>query len=395
MLHQSDKPSVHPGVEEFRRLCGDGNGPTSFKDYTSKGYSQILMHVVTFTDATFVSLTWPHTMTDGRGWADIFRAWSASMAEKSASIPRFMGYDLDTMDKFGYDEDVEQSLQEPERRNLAAVPGALARQAANALHEPKMKSRVFCLPADVLRHIDDKTTRNMTRYCFVHEIDVVKGWATNVVCSHMGTSSRRVCIHSFLDLRERLPARFPAVGAFVQNATFPYITQILAKDLVHGRFGDTAVAVYQSRDRMGEPEQLAATAKMLRSSGMRDRYQALGDPDGHHIYFIDWSHDGLLDSIDFSPAVETSTHDGAHEDDGFSISSAAPAATEGETRATKGKPSYFHTDIVSKSDLHGQSVFNLYGRDREGNYWFAAILHKKEMKNLEEEIQRLQSAGNS
>lgn len=58
---------------------------------------------------------------------------------------------------------------------------------------------------------------------------MIKGWATNAICGCMRTFSRRVCIHSFFDLRERLPCRFPVQGSFVQNATFPYVTQISSK----------------------------------------------------------------------------------------------------------------------------------------------------------------------
>ncbi|OKL58156.1 hypothetical protein UA08_06827 [Talaromyces atroroseus] len=385
MFHQTDGPSVHPGVEQIRPLCTDGNGATSFKEYIGKSIPQISLRVVTFTDGTLISVTWPHTMTDGRGWADVFRAWCAMLAKKPASIPRFMGYDLDNLEEFGFDQDIERSVLEPEKRPLSALPARLVRQTANIFLDHKMESRVFCLPADTIEELDSKTTDNMTSFYWVTEADVVKGWATNVICSHMGSSNRRVCIHSFFDLRDKLTDRFPAVGAFIQNATFPYLTQLRAIDLVHGPFGDTAVAVRKSCLQQGTPEQLAATAKLLRTSGMRDRYPVLGDPDGYHVYFLDWSNSGLLNAIDFSSAVEESSD--ADSDD----TSIRPAGDD-KDKADKGKPSHFQVDIVSKSDLYRQDVFNLYGRDRGGNYWFGAVLHRKAMGRLEAEMARLQHA---
>jgi Transferase family len=366
MCRQQTGPSIHPGVDQFRPLSSDGMTARTFKDYISKSLPQLCIRVATFTDGTLISIIWPHTMADGRGMAELFRAWSG-MLSKESSIPAFMGYDTDALHDFGCGQSIEKSIIEPEGRRMSMIATAFARRAMSFFHESRMESRVFCLPASTIEALYNKAADSMSSFYWVTEADVVKGWATHAICAHLASSARQVCLHSFFDVRERLPDHFPpAVGAYVQNATLPYLTQFPASNLARAPLGDLAVALRKSALQQGTPEQLAATAKLLRVSGMRDAYTRLGDADGHHVYFLDWSAGGLLASIDFGQAVEWRSPD----DDRVGV-----PGSDGT-----GKPAYFQVDIVSESDLRREDVLSLFGRDPNGDYWFGAVLQRKAMR---------------
>lgn len=370
-LHQGTYyPSVQPGVEQYRSLTGPNARPKSFEDYLSRYLPQIFLHIVTFTDGTLMSLTWPHTMSDISGWGHIFRAWSGVLAGKRYNaIPQLVGFDTDVLEYFGKTRLAERSLTEPIERKFSSKVGTLARSIEHAVQTPHMESRLLCLPRETLDMLEEKTTHDMILNQGVTEMDVIKEYLVSIACAHMEPSDRNVCIHGSLDLRRHYPAIAVKPGVYIQNATLPYVALVSLNTLAGGSFGQTAIAVHRAYELQRPVEQLIATAKLLRASYVHEKLPDLGDRDGHHIYFVEWPNVRFHTAIDFRPAVvgppkETTTGNA-------------------QQRKGVGRPSYFHSDVLSKSAFHDKDVFNLYGKDNEGNYWVGAVLHKKAMKNFD------------
>ncbi|EED12167.1 hypothetical protein TSTA_002330 [Talaromyces stipitatus ATCC 10500] len=253
-LHQSTcYPSAQSGVEQYRYLSGPAHRPTSFGDYLNRNLPQISLHVVRFTDGTLVSLTWPHTMSDVSGWAEIFRAWSAVLAGKRRQVPNLAGFDADFLEYFGTSSGVPRLLIEPAGRQRA----------------------------------------------------------------------------------------------YIQNATFPYVAQMPPKDIAGKWFGQTATAIRKAYKILGDSEQLMTTANLLQTPNVRSRFPVLGDRAGHHIFFVNWASARLQSAIDFRAAVTHPTN---------TTEAKAKSGTMDHNMRNKkgvGKPSYFHSDILNKSDLHG------------------------------------------
>jgi hypothetical protein len=115
-------------MEHYRALTGPDDRPTSLKDYLDQHLPQIFLHVVTFTDETLLSVTWPHKMSDISGWGHIFRAWSTVLAGKrSTAIPHLAGFDTDVLEYFGRTRLTERSLMEPIERKFSSKVGTFTR----------------------------------------------------------------------------------------------------------------------------------------------------------------------------------------------------------------------------------------------------------------------------
>lgn len=373
-LHQQTcHPSAQSGVEHYRALTGPDDRPTSLEDYIDQHLPQIFLHVVTFTDGTLLSVTWPHTMSDISGWGHIFRAWSAVLAGKrSTAIPHLAGFDTDVLEYFGRTRLAEHSLMEPIERKFSSKVGTYSRRVGHAIYAPQMESRLFCLPRETLDMLEEKTTFDMILNHQVTEMDVIKAYLVSITCAHMGSSDRNVCVHGSLDLRRHHAALAGKPGVYIQNATLPYVALVPLKTVNGEPFGQTAIETHRAYELQKPYPQLIATAKLLRTSNVREKSPVLGDHDGHHIFFVEWPNVRFHTAIDFGPAVvrppKGMTTRNVHK------------------KRAVGRPSYFHSDVLSKSDLHGKDVFNLYGKDNEGNYWVGAVLSKKAMKSFDKEF---------
>jgi hypothetical protein len=312
-------------------------------------------------------------MSDISGWGHIFRAWSGVLAGKRYNaIPHMAGFDTDVLEYFGRTRLAERSLLEPIERKFSSKIGSFTRRVEQAIQTPQMESRLLCLPRETLEMLEGKTTSDMILNHGVTEMNVIKEYLVSIACAHMGSSDRNVCIHGSLDLRCHYPTLAAKPGVYIQNATLPYVALVPLNTTIGECFGQTAIAIHRAYELQRTFQQLIATAKLLRTSNAREKLPVLGDRDGHHIFFLEWPNVRFHTAIDFRPAVIRPSK----------------ATTPGNVQKKKGvgRPRYSHSDILSKSALHDKDVFNLYGKDNEGNYWIGAVLSRKAMKNFDKKF---------
>lgn len=69
------------------------DGPQEIEDYLHTDRPQLSLHVVSFTDATLVSLTWPHTLWDAMGRREFLLAWTAVLAGRTDDVRPAYGAD--------------------------------------------------------------------------------------------------------------------------------------------------------------------------------------------------------------------------------------------------------------------------------------------------------------
>lgn len=74
---------VPPGLSS---LCGTG-APRRFQDFLLDDRPQLHLTVVSFTDATLLSLFFPHTLADGQGLTDIVKAWCSILNGRKELVP--------------------------------------------------------------------------------------------------------------------------------------------------------------------------------------------------------------------------------------------------------------------------------------------------------------------
>jgi hypothetical protein len=371
-------PSIHPGPETFRSLAVHNESPKSVTGFLWKKNPFIHLHVVTFDDATLVSLLWPHVMCDCIGWAIILRSWAAIVAGRGHNVPKFNGYYRDAMERLGKTPQPKKSVLETRLATLAGVKAKGGRIIQSLSFVPhKMESRIFCLPAEFLQKTYGAAVSAVPHDFHLSEDDVITAWATQILCKRMPTSSRAMAICKFFDSRPLLPEVFSKHGVYVQNASFPYVARMTAASICSNPISNVAKEVRLAFHEQARRDQLLSLAELMRKDHIANKIPLLARLDAHPVIFINWNKANIWSTVDFTAATLPS---GEAEDNGDTISP--------EVRA---RPVYFHSDLVGEHDLSQHEVFAMYGKDPKGNFWMSASLRRESMRCFEREFHKISS----
>lgn len=378
---KTTEPSIQPGAETFRSLgCREGV-PTRIQDYLYSDEPQFQLHVVSFTDATLVSLAWPHTVTDAMGRQALYKAWHLVLAGREDEVPPFLSLEDDPMQDLGVDKPAKPWLFEALQLKGLSMLYAVVRYVLGTIFSPETEARTIFLPAKTVAAMREKALSELPatdgegKATFVSDGDVLTAWATQTSCRHMRpTSKRNVLVLNVFDLRSRLPSLFRSEGGgvYVQNASFPCFTMLPAGQMLRDRLGDLAMRIRRSiREQVGE-EQVRSLAWLLRRAyDTTGNAPFFGPPDSYFVFFTNWSKAKFFDTVDFSPAV------------------VKQGKGDKERTNAVGRPEYFHWQMLGKGFLSARNAFSITGKDAEGNYWMGGILHPEVWSNFEKEVERL------
>ncbi|KAK2051371.1 hypothetical protein LY76DRAFT_675569 [Colletotrichum caudatum] len=75
------------GIDLAAELGLGPAAPHTMNDFLTTDAPQLSLHVVSFQDATLVSLTWPHIATDGMGMGHLVHPWSLVLAGRHDEVP--------------------------------------------------------------------------------------------------------------------------------------------------------------------------------------------------------------------------------------------------------------------------------------------------------------------
>jgi hypothetical protein len=79
-------PSVVCDPEEFQSLMRRPDGPKALADYLYTDAPQLALHIVSFCDATLVTISWSHTLLDTMGMKLLLQAWSLVLQGRSDEV---------------------------------------------------------------------------------------------------------------------------------------------------------------------------------------------------------------------------------------------------------------------------------------------------------------------
>ncbi|KAJ4291088.1 hypothetical protein N0V90_010286 [Kalmusia sp. IMI 367209] len=105
---------VSPNTKEFRSLFMPKDSPTNIKEWLYTDRAQLCLHVVSFVDATLVSLTWVHTLLDATSRQMLFAAWTATLEGREQDVPDFHGELSDPLATLGTDSKLNADVAEEE-----------------------------------------------------------------------------------------------------------------------------------------------------------------------------------------------------------------------------------------------------------------------------------------
>jgi hypothetical protein len=382
----TESPSIQPGPMKFRSLGVRRGAPTTIQDYLYSDEPQLALHIISFSDATLVSLSWPHTMTDAMGRRALIMAWSQVLAGRSSEVPPLLGATDDPMATVGI-----SSTPEAQRERYLLAEKQLTefslflfviRCFLDLLWMPRMMLRTIVLPpASVASLVQEareglKTGQAANNEQFLSESDVLLAWATRMAVSALpSTSTRSIVVGNAFEVRSRLKSFFEPKGVYIQNLIFTNTVMLSIAEIIGGGLGSVAARIRHSIAEQTTPTQILAQARILRESYDTTGYgPAFGEINSFTIFFSNWMKGKFFDIVDFSPAV---------------INQSSTTSTDMEKQPhAPGKPVYYHSQTLVETPT-SCNIFNILGKDLMGNVWITGYLPSTTWTKIDEELTKM------
>lgn len=374
----TEKPSLQRPASDFRSLSVRPDAPSTIGELVSQDVPQVSLHVVTFTDATLVSISWPHTLMDGMSLQGLLKAWSLVLAGKEDQVPALLGAKDDVL--YAAAQDAAPGDEWVLRRTVLTGFKFFLFVVLflwGVLTERTIESRTICLPkaamAKLRRQALDEAAvsgSGQEKAPWVSEGDVIMAWAVRMVALAQ-PSPRPVNALCALDLRPRIPELAESDGVYIQNVLIGSSVQ-LSKDDARQPLG-----VIASRCREALVTQ--ATASQLRSFlfALCKILDAGGDPtllpgvwNGELFTISNWTKADFVKLVDFSPAV-------------------VKTGQAEEQRINPPGTMIYHQSFVLGHDATLRNVMAVLGKDHSENYWMMGYFPPRTWAVIEKEIQKM------
>ncbi|KAG7418602.1 Acetyltransferase BOT5 [Fusarium oxysporum f. sp. raphani] len=275
-----DRPSIQDSRSDFTALGVPPGTPLSLNDYLKSDYPQLTLHVVSFTDATLVSLCWPHITVDATSLRDLGIAWSLVLAGRESEVLPMLSAGEDPMahagDNPAFTKPYALEKQQVKGRRMYLFP---LFYVLDLLRWRTLESKILFLPRKNVEQLRNQALDSLGKTSsppFISEGDVIVAWLSIVVASALFPqgSRRPFTIGNAYDLRGRAPSLFPiesGKGAYVQNAVLPCWTIVPAKSM-HNRgdstLGTIALALRNSLKEQTTEASIHALARLTRVAGL-------------------------------------------------------------------------------------------------------------------------------
>ncbi|KAI0539496.1 hypothetical protein GGR58DRAFT_234925 [Xylaria digitata] len=377
----SSRPAVLGDPEAFKSLMRREDGPKCIDDYIYRDEPQLSMHIVSFEDATLVTLSWPHTFLDAMGRRELIQAWIAVLEGRNGDVKPLLGVYDDPLKDFGL------GPQQPYMFAHRALTGwnkavFILRFILEMVWYPKEESRIVCLPAAHVQKLRADTMADLEaqhkgegKKPFVSDGDLVSGWITRLVVQQLEppNSTRKIQIMNAFGLRSLLTNDLlPSDSAYVANAVTGVWALVPAKDILTKPLSFVATEIRRSIAEQGERGQVESRRAIDRASFAKTGQPGLfGDRGMRMIIISNWTKGRFFEN-DFSAAV---VKPGIAED-------------SSERSSKVGRPSYIQTAGYSDSAFPLRNAFPVIGKDHAGNYWLSGTLRKGIWSRIEEILNR-------
>ncbi|KAI6367393.1 hypothetical protein MCOR25_004929 [Pyricularia grisea] len=371
-----NNPSFHPSTADVIKLLHPTGTPTCLGDYIYTDEPQLHLYVMSFNDATLVSMTAPHVLGDIMVHAGIINGWVDMLHGRKDKVRRFEGFKEDPL------------AEVVKRANTSEVAGILEGKilkgvwyvlfvvyfVLDMLLGPKMETRTLYFPAATIAKMREQALDDLGQKGdnkpFVSTGDVLTAWISKMAVTPMAVKAPRqdLTILNAINLRGRLPSSLDPDAMYGQNMVMTYFAFTTLGEAATAPFGMLAGAMRQAIVEQTSEKELAAFTKVIWELG-GDR-PVCPSVSSYLFCFSNWAKGRFHHIMDFSPAV---------------VNKGNRAATTG---SASGKPVLFLSTTTAMTPMARYWV-NIVGEDLAGNYWAAVILPRASIAAIEEGMRRL------
>ncbi|KAF4815652.1 Transcriptional regulator sdnM [Colletotrichum siamense] len=367
------RPTVMGDTDSYLSLMRrPDNPPLSLNDYLTSDAPQLGLHIISFSDATLVTLYWPHTLFDAFGKKALLDAWVLMLQGGDGEIPSpyggdAPGVDFDPLAKFGCHPTEPYKLRSQLMSSLSLGAWAIGnlfefvgKQETRVVRVPKLF--LDKLANDAMTELQDGSHESNTT-SFLSEGDVLCAWWTKIATAHLpknaSTRRRTLVLNNAYSLRKALGGEtglLPLKSTDSSKMDAPYLSNAVGFINVVGTMADVfdkPVGYMASRIRiaikeLGTTPQVEAAAALVRSNKMK-LPPFFGDKSMHMITYSNWTKTDLF-NVDFSSAIK---------------------AQDSGNKQRRGRPVYIQNN---QAGFGLPNAFVIIGRDLDGNYWLSGYM---------------------
>lgn len=351
------------------------DAPKTLNDYLTRDVPQLCLHIVSFTDSTLISISLPHTLTDGTGGGQIYQSWALALQGRDDEIPPFHGYNHDPLATFG------ETTSEPYIHANRLVTGwrkwpFVFYQLYDAWRY-RTASRIVCVPGAFLAEQRKKAIEEIRAdtgddKAFVSDNDVLTAWFTRLAVSGFPKNSNKtVRVMNAFKLATVLGNdHLPSAKAYISNAATEMYAFLTVRDFFTKPLSYAAYAVRRSMMEGGTREQVEALAGVKKQCLVQSghTWPIFGDASMEMMSYSNWTK-GKYFETDFSAAI---------------VREGLPRATRAETPGFASLVQF--NAWSSKFDL--RNIVPIMGKDAAGNYWLQGPLRDVVWNRIDRELKR-------
>ncbi|KAF5723130.1 pectin lyase C [Fusarium mundagurra] len=374
----SSRPSNFPGASGPRDFGISPGAPASLKDYTSRDVPMIGLHIITFQDATLVTITWPHVLFDAVGFSHLIQAWSAVLAGHKERVPNIIGGEDDVLYDLGDISQAGPQYAASEARILSGIAFILfvIRMLWIILTQPTVESRIICLPKDVVDKLHQRALQDIKEENSGHDdpwvspSDAILAWLTRALVDP-SKAPRPISMTTPIDARTRLSHLQNADGVYVQNMILGSFVNIVPNDF-RGPLGKQALVSRQGLLQQLDESNLIGILQLFRKRWDvgKTRAPIFAAPGSQLLVTNNRLKIDLFTAADFGPAV-------------------IQASKDQQRKNHPGRPVHHYASSLNPG-ITMRNFINIHTRDLEGNYWLSGFFTPRKWSRIEEGFKELQ-----
>ncbi|KAH6616243.1 hypothetical protein C7974DRAFT_41313 [Boeremia exigua] len=364
--------SIWPSPYTFIDLAARDGSPKTPMDLLAGDTPQVSLHVISFTNATIVSILWPHTLMDIMGQKAFLDAWSMVLEGRESEVPLVLGVQKDVL-QVALDAPVggpdNYALKSKQIKGSSLIR-FITRFAWDMLRGPTPETQTICLPEKTIAtmrlqaKMDITTSTSGEKPPFMSDGDILTAWAMRAVSDSMPRPRPMTALHA-MNARFRLPSLKNASGVYIQNMILPAYTYLSVEDTSRPLGAIASSNRQQLAFQATETQVLASMHEQFQS---KDPSKLLFcDDDALLMPFTDWSKANLLRTINFRAAV-------------------IRAGDKRQTRRNPPGTPTFHHVATMKQIRTTRLMVVIMGKDHEGSYWLTMTLPPAAWKKVRESV---------
>ncbi|KAI1322613.1 hypothetical protein F5Y16DRAFT_385930 [Xylariaceae sp. FL0255] len=340
-----DRPAIVGDPDDYLELARGPGCPSGINDYLYTDRPMFGLHIVSFRDATLVTLHWLHIGSDTLGNRDIIDNWVLTLQGRDDEVMPLRGFDSDPLEDFGKHTIEPHKLESKRMTTGTMVSWGLKNFSDLAIRAKE--NRMVCIPSRFIQKLHAAALRELAAAGdpkpFLTENDILTAFWTRLALCHLPEDSDKpVTIQIAAALRRTLEKDLmPPDSAYISNCIGFVNVLMPASDVLSRPLSYTASAVRKALNEQRTRSQVEAYAAFQREQTKMGAIPVLfGEAGTHQISFSSWTKSDLFGK-DFSAARVS-------------------------PKAGPCLPSYINH---SQAPYQFGEGFLIMGKDNMGNYW--------------------------